>query len=110
LPAQAGSNGRSVVSAASGSDKSTVAGLAGGIVYLILKKQLPPRQAVGVCVVAVITAIFMGDVVAIRLGLSPSASGFALGLLAIKLCSGLIDGSLLDAGKRWLTNGNGGKK
>jgi hypothetical protein len=38
------------------------------------------------------------------------ASGFALGLLAIKLCSGLIDGSLLDAGKKWLTNGTGGKK
>jgi len=87
-----------------------IAGLAGGVVYLILKKQMPPRQAVGVCVVAVITAIFMGDVVAIKLGLSPGASGFALGLLAIKLCSGLIDGSLLDAGRKWLTNGNGGKK
>ncbi len=67
-------------------------------------------QAVGVCVVSVVTAIFMGDVVAIKLGLSPGASGFALGLLAIKLCSGLIDGSLLDAGRKWLTNGNGGKK
>jgi hypothetical protein len=30
----------------------------------------------------VITAIFMGDVVAIKLGLSPGVSGFALGLLA----------------------------
>ena len=51
----------------------------------------------------------MGDVVAIKLGLSPGVSGFALGLLAIKLCSGLIDGSLLEAGGKWLTNGNGGK-
>lgn len=87
-----------------------VAGLAGGLVYLILKQRLLPKQAVGVCVVAVVTAIFMGDVVAIKLGLSPGASGFALGLLAIKLCSGLIDGSLLDAGRKWLTNGNGSNK
>ncbi|MTW18366.1 hypothetical protein GJ689_19370 [Rhodoplanes serenus] len=87
-----------------------IAGLAGGVVYLILKKQLAPKQALGVCIVAVTTAIFVGDVVAIKLGLSPGASGFALGLLAIKLCSGLIDGSLLEAGKRWLTNGNGSKK
>jgi len=84
-----------------------ISGLAGGVIYLLLKTELSPRRAVTVCIISVLTAVFLGRAVE---QLSPvplpqEAIGLLLGIAAIKIGTAFADGTVFDVVRRWLLGG-----
>lgn len=79
-----------------------VAGLCGGIVWLILKQHISARLALVVCVISTMFGIFVGDMVASYFGLSKAGTGFLCGVASIKFCVMVADGTILDLFRgRW---------
>lgn len=86
-----------------------VAGLCGGVVWLVLQRHISPRLAVTVCVVSSTFGIFVGDMLGKYFGISPAGPGFLCGIASMKLSVWIADGSALELGRRWLVRRLGEK-
>lgn len=81
---------------------SGVAGLCGGIVYLIVKQHVSPRAAVTVCTVSALFGIFAGDLVGEYFQVTKAGAGFFCGIAAMKISVMIVDGSALALLKAWI--------
>ena len=79
-----------------------VAGLCGGIVWLIIKQHVSPRMAIAVCVVSGFFGIFVGDLIGEALRVSKAGAGFLAGIGSMKLSVWIADGSFMSLLKNWL--------
>lgn len=70
------------------------ASFSGGLCYLVVRRDLPPRKAVGVIVVAIAFGLFLADYVAEKTGIPGGACGLLFGLGAIWIVDRLDDGTL----------------
>lgn len=70
------------------------ASFSGGLCYLVVRRDLPPRKAVGVIVVAIAFGLFLADYVAEKTGIPGGACGLLFGLAAIWIVDRIDDGSL----------------
>lgn len=84
---------------------SGIAGLCGGIVYLIVKQHVSPRAAVTVCTVSALFGIFAGDLVGEYFHVTKAGAGFFCGIAAMKVSVMIVDGSGLALVKLWLKRG-----
>jgi VIT1/CCC1 family predicted Fe2+/Mn2+ transporter len=84
-----------------------ISGLAGGVIYLLLKTELSARRAVTVCIISVLMAVFLGRAVAqlSPVPLPPEAIGLVLGIAAIKIGTAVADGTVFDIVRKWLLGG-----
>lgn len=70
--------------------QQAIAGFAGGMVYALVMKQTKPIEAVSSVVVGTLTANYLTDYVAARIGLDGPGMGFLTGLIAMAICQGII--------------------
>lgn len=84
-----------------------VSGLAGGVIYLLLKTELSPRRAISVCIVSVLMAVFLGRAAAelSPVHLPPEAIGLVIGIAAIKIGTAIADGTYFGLARRFLLGG-----
>jgi hypothetical protein len=81
---------------------SGIAGLCGGIVYLIVKQHVDDRSAVVVCVVSGLFGIFLGQALGAYFGIPAAGPGFICGIAAMKISIALVDGTAVEVLKRWI--------
>lgn len=74
------------------------ASFSGGLCYLVVRRDLPPRKAVGVIVVSLAFGLFAADWVAEKTGMPAGVIGLFFGFGAIWVVDRLDDGSF----KRWI--------
>lgn len=72
-----------------------IAGLCGGVVWLIVKQHVKPIVAVGVCIVSSLFGIFLGSLVGEYFGVNKAGAGFICGIAAMKISVSLVDGTAL---------------
>ena len=70
------------------------ASFSGGLCYLVVRRDLPPRKAVGVIVIAIAFGLFVADWVAQKTGIPGGVIGLAFGFGAIWVVDRIDDGSL----------------
>lgn len=73
--------------------QEALAGFAGGVVYALVMKQTKPLEAVSSVIVGTLTANYLTDYVAVKVGLDGPGMGFITGLIAMALCQGIIAGA-----------------
>lgn len=72
-----------------------IAGLCGGIVWLIVKQHVKPNVAVSVCVISALFGIFLGSLVGEYFGVNKAGAGFVCGIAAMKVSVALVDGTAM---------------
>jgi hypothetical protein len=70
------------------------ASFSGGLCYLVVRRDLPPRKAIGVIVTAIAFGLFVADWVAQKTGIPGGVIGLAFGFGAIWVVDRIDDGSL----------------
>jgi hypothetical protein len=70
------------------------ASFSGGLCYLVVRRDLPPRKAIGVIVTAIAFGLFVADWVAQKTGIPGGVIGLAFGFAAIWVVDRIDDGSL----------------
>lgn len=78
------------------------ASFSGGMCYLVVRRDLPPRKAVGVVVTAIAFGLFAADWVAQKTDIPGGVVGLLFGLGAIWFVDRMDDGSLPKMIKRSL--------
>lgn len=73
--------------------KDLIGGFIGGAVYSIVMKNSKWYEVVASVFVGTVTAGYLSDVAADKLGLAGGAPAFLIGLTAMALCQGLIAGA-----------------
>jgi hypothetical protein len=71
-----------------------VGGLTGGLCYRVVRRDLPPRKAIGAIVTAIAFGLFVADWVAQKTGIPGGVIGLAFGFGAIWVVDRIDDGSL----------------
>lgn len=65
---------------------NSIAGFAGGVASVFVRRQLHPFDATGSVVVGTLTANYLGDALVKLSGLPALATGFVVGLGGMQLC------------------------
>lgn len=79
-----------------------IAGLAGGIVNAFVFRRSEPWSIIGSVVVGSLTANYIAEPAAAKLGTPEGASGFIVGLAGMAICQGIVA-----AAKAWRPSTNG---
>lgn len=93
-----------------------IAGLCGGIVYLVLQRNVSSRLAVTVCLIATMFSIFVGDMIICWFRLpegSAGGVGFLLGISSLGISTWIANGGVLEWVRKCLErniNKNNGAK
>ena len=80
------------------------AGLCGGVVWLVLQRQVSGRLAVTVCVISSTFGMFCGDLIGSYFHISRAGAGFLCGISSMWFSVKLADGTFLEIGRSWLVH------